>query len=61
AVTSEMTIHYLAKGTGNQLRCRSQVLFKSDTRWVVKANVYRDDQTLIATATGNFMIISRKV
>ncbi|MGB8000493.1 MAG: PaaI family thioesterase [Anaerobacillus sp.] len=61
AVTSEMTIHYLAKGTGNQLRCRSQIIFKSDTRWVVKANVYRDDQTLIATATGNFMIISRKV
>ncbi len=61
AVTSEMNIHYLAKGTGTQLRCRSQVIFKSDTRWVVKANVYRDDQSLIATATGNFMIIPRKV
>ncbi|WP_347550497.1 PaaI family thioesterase [Pseudalkalibacillus hwajinpoensis] len=60
AVTSEMNIHYLAKGTGSEIRCRSEVVYKSDTRWVVKANVYRDDQKIIATATGNFMIIPRK-
>lgn len=61
AVTSEMNIHYLAKGSGKELRCRSHMLFKSETRWVVKADVYRDDDTIIATATGNFMVIPRKV
>lgn len=61
AVTSEMNIHYLAKGSGKDLRCRSHVIFKSETRWVVKADVLRDDDTIIATATGNFMIIPRKV
>ncbi|MFK3959423.1 PaaI family thioesterase [Guptibacillus hwajinpoensis] len=61
AVTSEMNIHFLAKGDGHELRCQSHVVFKGDERWVVKANVYRDDLKLIATATGNFMVIPRKV
>ena len=61
AVTSEMNIHFLSKGDGNELRCRSQIVFKSSTRWVVKANVYRDEGILVATATGNFMVIPRKV
>jgi uncharacterized protein (TIGR00369 family) len=61
AVTSEMNIHFLSKGDGNELRCRSHIVFKSNTRWVVKANVYRDDDTTVATATGNFMVIPRKV
>jgi uncharacterized protein (TIGR00369 family) len=61
AVTSEMNIHFLSKGDGNELRCRSHIVFKSNTRWVVKANVYRDDDTIVATATGNFMVIPRKV
>ncbi|MDQ0482763.1 PaaI family thioesterase [Guptibacillus hwajinpoensis] len=61
AVTSEMNIHYLAKGSGKELRCNSHVLLKSETRWVVKADVFRDDQTIIATATGNFMIIPKRV
>ena len=61
AVTSEMNIHFLSKGDGTELRCRSHIVFKSDTRWVVKANVYRDDETIVATATGNFMVIPKKV
>lgn len=61
AVTSEMNIHFLSKGDGNELKCRSHIVFKSNTRWVVKANVYRDDDTIVATATGNFMVIPRKV
>ena len=61
AVTSELNIHFLSKGDGNELRCRSHIVFKSASRWVVKANVYRDDETIVATATGNFMVIPRKV
>ncbi|WP_273834755.1 PaaI family thioesterase [Guptibacillus sedimenti] len=61
AVTSEMNIHFLSKGDGNELRCRSHIIFKSHTRWVIKANVYRDDGTIVATATGNFIVIPRKV
>lgn len=60
AVTSEMKIHFLSSGTGSELRCLSTAMFKSDTRWIVKANVYRDDQKLVATATGTFMIITKK-
>ncbi|MCA0987945.1 PaaI family thioesterase [Guptibacillus algicola] len=60
AVTSEMKIHFLSSGTGSELRCLSTAILKSDTRWVVEANVYRDDQKLVATATGTFMIITKK-
>ncbi|WP_377889398.1 PaaI family thioesterase [Alkalihalobacillus sp. R86527] len=60
AVTSEMKIHFLSSGTGNELKCLATAIFKSDTRWVVQANVYRDDKKLVATATGTFMIITKR-
>lgn len=60
AVTSEMKIHFLSSGTGNELRCQAHAIFKSDTRWVVKANVYKGDQKIVAVATGTFIIVSKK-
>lgn len=61
AVTSEMKIHFLSTGTGDELKCRAHAVFKSDDRWVVQAKVYRVDQKLIAMATGTFMIVPKMV
>lgn len=61
AVTTEMKINYVAKGVGTGFRCEATVIHKGKRLLVMEGKVFRDDQTLIAHATGSFFIIPKKV
>jgi len=59
-VTSEMHIHFVAKGTGNLLKCVSKIIHQGNKIIVVEGKAFRDDGTLIAHATGSFFKVRRK-
>ncbi|WP_171016729.1 PaaI family thioesterase [Pseudalkalibacillus caeni] len=59
AVTLDMKINFLSKGIGTFIRCNAEIVHKEESRWVTRADVYRNDEKLIATATGNFFVVDR--
>ncbi|WP_453997170.1 PaaI family thioesterase [Bacillus nitroreducens] len=59
AVTTEMKINYVAPGIGKELRCVAKLIHKGSKICVIEGQVFRDDGTLIAHATGSFFIIDR--
>ncbi|GAA0338807.1 hypothetical protein GCM10008967_31360 [Bacillus carboniphilus] len=59
AVTSEMNLHFLAKGVGEKIYSKATLIHKGNTRLVMEAKAYREDGTLMAHATGTFHIIPR--
>jgi uncharacterized protein (TIGR00369 family) len=59
-VTSEMHIHFLAKGSGRELKCVAKMIHKGKKIIVVEGQAFREDGTLIAHATGSFYKIPRK-
>lgn len=61
AVTTEMKINYVAKGVGNEFTCVANVIHKGSKLLVMEGKVFRDDQTLIAHATGSFFIIPKRI
>lgn len=61
AVTTEMKINYVAPGIGKEFRCVAKMIHKGSKICVIEGRVFRDDETLIAHATGSFFIIDRPV
>ncbi|CAG9619839.1 PaaI family thioesterase [Sutcliffiella rhizosphaerae] len=60
AVTTEMKINYVAKGIGSSFICVATVIHKGSKIMVMEGKVFRDDEVLIAHATGSFFIIPKK-
>ncbi|MET3698115.1 uncharacterized protein (TIGR00369 family) [Bacillus oleivorans] len=59
AVTSEMHIHFLAKGEGETVTAKATCIHKGNTRLVMEGKAFRDDGTLMGHATATFHIIPR--
>jgi uncharacterized protein (TIGR00369 family) len=58
AVTNQLNIHYIAPGTGTDIRCIAEVVHKGSKTMVISGEAYRNDGKKIAYATGTFFIIS---
>ncbi|GER68189.1 hypothetical protein BpJC7_23390 [Weizmannia acidilactici] len=60
AVTSNLTIHYLAPGTGKFLKAKANVIHRGTKTMVMEGIAFRDDGTKIAHCTGSFFILKLK-
>jgi uncharacterized protein (TIGR00369 family) len=56
-VTTQLNINYLAPGSGDYLKCITQVDHKGSKTMVLSATVYRNDGKKVAQGTGSFFII----
>lgn len=61
AVTSDLSIKYIKPGVGKELRCRATIIHKGSSLYICEAKVFNDQGSLIATGTGSFFIIKRRV
>jgi uncharacterized protein (TIGR00369 family) len=59
AVTTNLTIHYLAPGTGGTLTAKASVVHKGSKTLVMDGQVVRDDGKVIAHSTGSFFIFKK--
>lgn len=59
AVTNQLNIHYLSPGTGNDLRCKAEIVHQGSKTMVVSAEAFRSDGKKVAQATGSFFIIEK--
>lgn len=59
AVTSQLNIHYLSPGVGEELRCEAEIIHKGNKTMVVSGQVYRSDGKKVAYATSTFFIIQK--
>ncbi|WP_349774411.1 PaaI family thioesterase [Mesobacillus maritimus] len=59
AVTTQLNIHYLAPGIGNELTCKAHFVHKGTKIMVLESDVFRDDGKKIAHATGSFFVIKK--
>lgn len=59
-VTSNLNIHYVAPGKGDQLAVKARVLHKGSKTIVVEGEALREDGKKVAHATGTFFLIKRK-
>ncbi|WMM89870.1 PaaI family thioesterase [Heyndrickxia coagulans] len=57
AVTSNLTIHYIAPGTGSRLKAKAKVIHRGTQTMVLEGTAFRDDGTKIAHCTGSFFIL----
>ncbi|WP_018662914.1 PaaI family thioesterase [Heyndrickxia acidiproducens] len=57
AVTSNLTIHYIAPGSGKWIKARAEVIHRGSKTMVLEGTVCRDDGTKIAHCTGSFFIL----
>ncbi|WEG11690.1 PaaI family thioesterase [Pullulanibacillus sp. KACC 23026] len=60
AVTSEMSIHFIAPALGEQLHASSEVVHRGNRLCVMDCKIKDDKGKLVATSTGSFFIIKRK-
>ena len=60
AVTSQLNIHYLAPGTGADLRCVATFIHQGKQTLVVEGQIFREDGKKIAHATGTFFVVKHK-
>ncbi|OCA83939.1 PaaI family thioesterase [Pseudobacillus wudalianchiensis] len=59
-VTSNLNIHYIAPGKGDQLTVKARVIHKGSKTIVVEGEALREDGKKVAHATGTFFLIKRK-
>lgn len=59
-VTTEMKINYIKPGKGNKLISKAIILHKGRTQCVTECKVYNEEGTLVAAATGTFIIVESK-
>ncbi|KKB39228.1 PaaI family thioesterase [Bacillus thermotolerans] len=59
-VTSNLNIHYIAPGKGEELTVKAQVVHKGSKTVVVEGEVVRDDGKKVAHATGSFFVLEKK-
>ncbi|MFD2681116.1 PaaI family thioesterase [Bacillus seohaeanensis] len=60
AVTTNLTIHYLAPGKGEQLTAKATIVHRGSKTLVIEGSVLNDDGKAIAHCTGSFFIFKRK-
>lgn len=60
AVTSEIKVNYIAPGVGDELTCVASTIHRGRKTIVMEGKVFRDDQKLVAHATGSFFIIPKR-
>lgn len=56
-VTVNATINYLKKATGKYLIAKAEMLKEGNTLCYLRANIYNDKNTLVATMDGNYCYI----
>ncbi len=59
AVTNQLNLHYIAPGTGDYIRCRSEIVHRGTKTFVISGEAFRSDGKKIAYATGTFFIIEK--
>jgi len=59
AVTSNLTIHYIAPGVGESLKATAHIIHKGTKTLVVEGEVHRDDGKKIAHCTGSFFVVKK--
>ncbi|MEK4030311.1 PaaI family thioesterase [Pseudobacillus sp. FSL P4-0506] len=59
-VTSNLNIHYIAPGTGDELTVKARVLHKGSKTIVVEGEALRADGKKVAHATGTFFLLKKK-
>jgi uncharacterized protein (TIGR00369 family) len=59
AVTSNLSIHYIAPGKGSNMKATAQVIHKGSQTLVIEGSAYCDDGKKIAHCTGTFHIIKK--
>jgi uncharacterized protein (TIGR00369 family) len=57
AVTSNLTIHYIAPGIGETVKASAKLIHKGSNTLVMEGSVYRDDGKKMAHGTGSFFIV----
>ncbi len=60
AVTSQLNIHYLAPGVGDQLHCKATLIHKGRSTVVLEADVFRSDGKKIAHSSGSFFVVKKQ-
>jgi uncharacterized protein (TIGR00369 family) len=60
AVTTQLNIHYISPGIGDDIVCKAKIDHHGSKTMLVSADVYRTDGQKIAQATGSFFIIKKK-
>ncbi|HSP22348.1 MAG TPA: PaaI family thioesterase [Planococcus sp. (in: firmicutes)] len=58
AVTTNLTIHYLAVATESKIRAEAHMIRQGRHTMVVEGNIYESGGKHIATATGSFFLVS---
>ncbi|GIN37657.1 MULTISPECIES: PaaI family thioesterase [Heyndrickxia] len=59
AVTSNLSIYYIAPGIGESLRASAEVIHKGTKTLVIEGSVHRNDGKKIAHCSGTFFIIKK--
>ncbi|TBL75974.1 PaaI family thioesterase [Paenibacillus thalictri] len=57
SVTIELKINYVRPGRGKQLVCKSEIVHRGGTISVGRADVFDDENRLVATGTATFYIL----
>jgi uncharacterized protein (TIGR00369 family) len=60
AVTSQMNIHYLAPGIGDNLHSKATLIHKGRSTVVLEADVFRSDGRKIAHSSGSFFVVEKQ-
>ncbi|WP_079508318.1 PaaI family thioesterase [Mesobacillus jeotgali] len=60
AVTSQLNIHFLAPGIGENLHCKATLIHKGRSTVVLEADVVRSDGKRIAHSSGSFFVIEKQ-
>lgn len=60
-VTNQLNIHFLAKGVGDYLRCRAEVIHRGKKTLVISGEAFRSDGKKVAYASGSFFVINNQV
>ncbi len=60
AVTTNLNIHYLSPGIGDQLIAHATVIHQGTKTIVVDGKVINSDGKIVATSTGSFFIFKKK-
>lgn len=59
AVTSNLSIYYIAPGIGETLKATANLIHQGSKTLILEGNVHRDDGKKIAHCTGTFFIIKK--
>ncbi|MEW8971366.1 MAG: PaaI family thioesterase [Mesobacillus sp.] len=60
AVTSQINIHYLAQGIGDNLHCKATLIHQGRSIVVLEADVFRSDGKKIAHSSGSFFVVKKQ-